>query len=95
MGTRVYVFLDIVDGKSEQVVKALRSNLGVAMADQLEGTPDVIVVVEASERQELAELTNKALASVEAMIEGVQLLPAQDELDSHAFAKTVRVKNSK
>jgi hypothetical protein len=95
MGTRAYVLLDIVDGKSEQVVRALRGSLGVAMADQLEGPPDVIVVVEASERQELAELTNKALASVEAMIEGVQLLSAQDGLNTYALAKTVRVKNSK
>jgi putative ubiquitin-RnfH superfamily antitoxin RatB of RatAB toxin-antitoxin module len=45
------------------------------MADPLEGPPDVIVVVEAPERQRLADLTVQALSSVETMIENVRLLP--------------------
>jgi hypothetical protein len=71
--------LRTVDGEAEQVARTLRVKPGVVMADLVEGPPDVIMVVEASERRELAELTNWALASVETMTEGVRLLPAQPQ----------------
>jgi hypothetical protein len=79
MGARAYVLLDIADGESEQVAKALQGMPGVMMADLLEGPPDVIVVLEAFERPTLAELTIQALTSVENAIKSVRLLPTQDE----------------
>jgi hypothetical protein len=51
---------------------------GVVVADPLEGPPDVMMVVEASDRQKLAELSIQAFASVEAMVEGMQLLPTRE-----------------
>jgi len=78
MSTRAYVLLDIADGKSEQVAKALEGMPGVMMTDLLEGPPDVIVVLEAFERPTLAELTIQALTSVETAIKSVCLLPTQD-----------------
>ena len=78
MGDRVYVFLEVVNGKSDCVAQALRDRPGVMIADRLEGRPEVIIVVEASERQELAELTMRAIASVDTMVENLYLLPAQD-----------------
>ena len=75
MSARVYILLDIVRGKSEYVIQALRGKPGVVMVDPLEGPPDVIIVVEAPKRQKLAELTIQALASVETMTEGLRLLP--------------------
>ncbi len=82
MSARVYILLDIVHGKSEYVIQALRGKPGVVMADPLEGPPDVIIVVEAPKRQQLAELTIQALASVETMTEGLRLLPAQGGLNT-------------
>ena len=79
MGAKVYIMLDIAGGPSEEVAQALRGKLGVVMADALEGPPDVIMVMEASDRQKLAELTIQALASVETMTQGLRLLPAQNE----------------
>ena len=79
MGARAYVLLDVEAGKSEQVAQALRGKSSVVMADPLEGTPDVIVIVEAPDRKRLAELTIEVLAEVESMTEGLQLLPAQDD----------------
>jgi len=79
MSARAYVLLDIADGKSERVAQALRGKPGVVMADPLEGPPDVMVVLEASQRLRLAKLTVQALASVETVIKEVQLLPAQDD----------------
>jgi len=75
ISARAYVLLYLARGNSEQVAEALRHKPGVLMADPLEGPPDVMVVVEAPERQELADFTVNALSSVENMIENVRLLP--------------------
>jgi len=79
--------LDITDGKSSQAVEDLRGKAGVLIADLLDGPPDVILVVEAPERQKLADLTNQALASVETVTEDICLLPAQDDLNINASPK--------
>ncbi len=77
MSARVYVLLDTVNGKSGQVTHVLRRKPGVVLAEPLEGSPDVIMVIEAPRREKLARLTNEALASVELLTENLQLLPAQ------------------
>jgi hypothetical protein len=78
MSARVYLLLNVVNGKSEEVVRNLSGKAGVVVADALEGPPDVMMVVEASDRQKLAELSIQAFASVEAMVEGMQLLPTRE-----------------
>ena len=87
MDDRVYILLDIVDGKAEQVAQALQESPGVVMADALEDPPDVIMVMEAAERQQLAKLAIQALASVETMTECVYLLPVRDRLNTGSFLK--------
>ena len=72
---RAYILLHLAKGNPDRVARALRRKPGVLMADPLEGPPDVIVVIEAPERQRLADLTVQALSSVETMIENVRLLP--------------------
>ena len=79
MSPRVYVLLDIIAGKSAQVTQTLRSKQGVILADELEDQSRVIMVVQAADRQKLAELTVQALDSVESMTDGLQLLPAKNE----------------
>jgi len=79
VNTKVYVLLRVKEGKSEQAVQALRSKAGVRLLDVLEGPPDVIMVIQARERRRLAELTVEALASVEDIIEDLQLLPTRDQ----------------
>ena len=74
---RVYVLLDIVKGRSGSVVSILRSKPGVVMADIVEPQSDVIMVVEAEGRERLAELTTKALASIEQATVDVHLMPAE------------------
>jgi len=82
MNDRAYILLDIVDGKAEQAVKVLRKSLGVIMVDALESPPDVIIVMEAPERQQLAKLTMQALASIETITEHVCLLPAREKINT-------------
>lgn len=81
---RVYVLLDIVDGKAEKAARFLRESPGVVMADALEGPPDVIMIIEAGELQQLAKLTNQALVSVESMTENACVLPAQHRTNIRA-----------
>ncbi len=75
MSARAYILLDIIDKKAEQVVQALRSRPGVVMTDLLEGPPDVVLMVEAPNRQKLAKLSIEALTLVESVTEDVCLLP--------------------
>ncbi len=77
MKDRAYILLDILNGKAEQVAQSLKRNKGVVSVDVLEGPPDIIIILEASGRQKLAELTIQALASVESVTENMKLLPAQ------------------
>jgi hypothetical protein len=79
MSTRVYVLLDIIAGKSGQVTQALHSKPGVILADELEEQAKVIMVVQAADQPELAELTIQAIDSVESMIDNIQLLPVKNE----------------
>ena len=73
---RVYVLIQIQEGKSEDVVSVLRLQPGVTIADVVEGQPDVIMVVEAQHRLRLAQLTIEALAAVETLTVGLHLMPA-------------------
>jgi len=83
MDARAYVLLDVTDSRPGDVARVLRSRLGVVKADLLEGPPDVIFVVEASNQQELVELPTQVLASVETMTEHLQLLPTRDGYNPH------------
>jgi hypothetical protein len=75
MDFRAYLLLHVVGEKSREVTQVLRRKPGVLMADIVEGPPDVIAIIEASERKVLADLTVQALSSVENMLENVRLLP--------------------
>ena len=83
MSDRVYLLLDVMDGKADQVAEKLRHIAGIRIVDVLEGQPEVIAVVEAHERHRLAEITMRAISSVETMIEDLKLLPARNGLGNH------------
>ena len=80
---RVYILLDVMDGKADQVAGKLRCMAGIRIVDVVEGQPDVIAVVEAPERHKLAETTMRVIFLVENMIEDLKLLPARNGLGSH------------
>jgi hypothetical protein len=84
MVNRLYILLDIVDGKADKATEIVRKNPGVVITDTLEGPPDVVIVMEAPKRRQLAKLAMQVLASVESLTENVCLLPSQGEQGSHA-----------
>jgi len=75
--TRAYVLLQSIGNTRSRVIKTLKRQRGVVAVDPVEGPPDVVLVIEASDRPELASLLMTAMASVQDMTDGLQLLPTQ------------------
>ena len=78
MSVRAYVLLDIVDGKSGYAVQMLQNMAGVVLTDWLEGSPDVIAIVEAPNRQRLTEAIMPIIGCVDGITEDLHLLVTQD-----------------
>jgi hypothetical protein len=78
MSVRVYILLDIVDRSCEYAVQMLRSRPEVILVDQLEGYPNIIAMVEAADKQSLAEAVMPVLDCIDDITEGLRLLVTQD-----------------
>jgi hypothetical protein len=78
MSVRAYMLLDIVDRSCEHAVQMLRSKAEVILADRLEGYPNLIAIVEAANRQSLAEAIIPVLECVDGIAEDLRLLVTQD-----------------
>jgi hypothetical protein len=79
MSARAYMLLDIVDRNCECAVELLRSRAEVILADRLDGYPNIIAMVEAADKQSLAEAIIPVLGCIDGITEGLRLLVAQDE----------------
>jgi len=79
MSARAYMLLDIVDRSCEYAVQMLRSKAEVILADRLEGYPNIIAMVEAADRQSLAEAIMPVLGCIDGITEGLRLLVTQDD----------------
>lgn len=88
MSSRVYMLLDILDSKYEYALQILQKIGGVIMTDTLEGHPNVMVIVEAPDRQRLVELIMPVLGSVDHVTEDVHLLVSQGERPPVRFFDT-------
>lgn len=77
MKNKVYVLIDIIEGKIDSAVKTLRDIPGVITADVVEGSHNLVLVLEASERLWLAEQTVNALNLLGTVIERVEVLPVK------------------
>ena len=95
MSPRVYILLNAVEGKASQVAQTLQGRPGVRMVDVLEGSPDVIMVLQARNRQQVAEFTNQALSSVESMTEDLQVLPVRNSSDAEPTSKELKGESRK
>ena len=88
MSAKVYLLLDLVNADSEQVARTLRSKPGVATVDVLEGPPDLLVVIEAPQRQKAAEYLMGLLDSVDGMIDNLHVMPVQDPTAKRSLIET-------
>jgi len=78
MSARAYMLLDIVDRSCEHAVQMLRSRAVVILADRLEGYPNIIAVVEAADKQSLAEAIMPVLGCIDGITENLRLLVTKD-----------------
>ncbi len=72
MCIRAYLVLQTDSDKSQEIVSDLLKKPGIVMVDQLEGSPNLIVVVEAERRQELGGSIIQALDLVESVTKDVR-----------------------
>jgi len=83
------MLLDIKESKYEYALQVLEKIGGVILTDTLEGHPNVMVVVEAPDRQRLVELIMPVLGSVDHVTEDVHLLVSQGDRPSVRFLDPV------
>jgi hypothetical protein len=76
-GTRAYVLLRATANHRKQAIRILERQAGVVAVDLVEGPPDIVLVIEAPDRRRLASVLVNAMASVQNVTDGVELLPAQ------------------
>jgi len=95
MSARAYMLLDIVDRSCEYAVQMLRSRKEVILADRLEGYPNIIAIVEAADRQSLAEAIMPVLGCIDGITEYLRLLVAPDNGTSPDLLTTSNSKPGK
>ena len=79
MGARAYILIKTVEGKIHEVARILRRKRGVTIVDCVEGPSDIVVITEAHDNQTLADLTIRALTSIDNLITDSQVLPVFSE----------------
>jgi len=85
------MLLDILDKKYTYAMQILKTIPGVITADALEGHPNILVIVEAADRQRLVELMIPVLDSIDYITKDVRLLVNRDNSPAFCFvdARTV------
>jgi len=78
MKTKVYILLSIREGKPAEIACKLKGQTGVKNVEALDGSPEIIITLEANGRQKLARFSVSALESVEYFVESVKLMPVLD-----------------
>ncbi len=78
MNARIYLLLDIEDNDCSLVMRRLVGRAGVTAVERLEGKPNVILSMEASDKHALAELMMPLLESIEDYTQDLQLLISKE-----------------
>jgi hypothetical protein len=78
MSSRVYLLFDILEEKFPCVIQALQKSPMVAAVDELEGHPNIMVIIEARDRQQLVDMIMPVLDSVDRVTKDVRLLINQE-----------------
>ena len=83
------MLLDIVDRSCEYAAQMLRGRTEIMLADRLEGYPNLIAIVEATDRQSLAEAIMPVLVCLDGITENMHLLVTRDnEISSDLLASS-------
>jgi hypothetical protein len=72
--SRIYVLLSVTPGNVEYAAQLFRNISGVTTVDALEGDPNLLLMIEAKDRLQLANNLIKALSAPGDVIEDLYLL---------------------
>lgn len=72
MCIRAYLILQTEEDISQEIINDLLNNPGIVTVDLLEGSPNLILIIEAEKRQELVIYIQQALDSVESTIKDLR-----------------------
>jgi hypothetical protein len=78
MCIRAYLVLQTDIDKSREIIGDLHNKPGIVTADLLEGSPNLMVVIEAEKRQELVGFIMQALDSVESMTKDLRFFISRE-----------------
>ena len=72
--SRIYVLLSVTAGNVEYAARLFRNISGVTTVDTLEGNPNLLLMIEAKDRLQLADSLIQALSAPGDIIEDLDLL---------------------
>jgi hypothetical protein len=78
MSARVYLLLDILEEKFPNALQTIQNIPMVAAVDELEGHPNIMVIIEAPDRQHLVEILIPVLNSVDRVTNDVRFMINQE-----------------
>ena len=86
--------LDIVQGSSEYAIHMLLLQSGIVFADRLDGHPDIVAIIEASDRRALVAMLIPVINKINGIAKDLKLLVSQDNETSFDHS-TSGVRNNK
>jgi hypothetical protein len=72
--SRIYVLLSVTRGNVEDAAELLRNSPGVTTVDKLEGNPNLLLMIEADNRIQLADCLMNTLSAPGDIIENLDIL---------------------
>jgi hypothetical protein len=80
MSKKSYVLVDIIPGKSQQIMEMLQQMPRVTVAEPLAGASDLLVTIEAPEWDKLAESLVEVISTVDGVADSLRLFVARDKI---------------
>lgn len=74
---RAYLLIEVRDGRIEEAKRTIERQPGVVSADMVAGPPDLLVITEADEFEQLVRQSVSALVSVEDLTVSIRCLPVK------------------
>jgi hypothetical protein len=80
MSERAYILIYSLEGRASEIIKALEKQPGVVTLDHVDGSPDIIMVIEENDRVKLARLAVTLLNIIDNFTADMQCLPVDHEM---------------
>jgi len=78
MSVRIYLLLDVVNGKQARAMELLKSKPGVKLVDSLENSPDLIAVIEAPSMALLGEAIMPVIDCIDGITQNLKILIGEE-----------------